>query len=107
MGKASKEKGKRGERELSNLLKANGYDTQRGQQFCGINGDADVVGLSGIHIECKRVEKLSIYGAVEQSVRDAKEDELPTVMHRTNNHEWLCTMRLEDWLKMYRGYLDE
>lgn len=47
------------ERELANLLKDRyGYDCRRGQQFCGSNGDADVVGLPGIHIECKRVEKL-------------------------------------------------
>lgn len=53
----SNRKGKEGERELANLLKSHGYDCRRGQQFCGSNGDADVVGLPGIHIECKRVEK--------------------------------------------------
>ena len=52
----SNRKGKEGERELANLLKDRyGYDCRRGQQFCGSNGDADVVGLPGIHIECKRV----------------------------------------------------
>lgn len=69
----SNRKGKEGERELANLLKDRyGYDCRRGQQFCGSNGDADVVGLPGIHIECKRVEKLNIYEAVEQSISDCK-----------------------------------
>lgn len=76
----SNRKGKEGERELANLLKDRyGYDCRRGQQFCGSNGDADVVGLPGIHIECKRVEKLNIYEAVEQSINDAREGEMPTV----------------------------
>ena len=46
----SKQKGARGERELSSKLKEYGYETRRGQQYCGANGDADVVGLPGIHI---------------------------------------------------------
>jgi hypothetical protein len=76
-------------------------DCRRGQQFCGSNGDADVVGLPGIHIECKRVEKLNIYEAVEQSINDAREGEMPTVMHRKNHKDWLVTMTMEDWMKLY------
>ena len=50
MGKASRDKGKRGERELAGKLREYGYDCRRGQQYAGANGDADVVGLPGIHI---------------------------------------------------------
>ena len=74
----------------------------RGQQFCGSNGDADVVGLPGIHIECKRVEKLNIYEAVEQSINDAREGEIPTVMHRKNHKPWLVTLPFENFIEMYR-----
>lgn len=63
-----------------------------------------MVGLPGIHIECKRVERLDLYGAVEQAKRDAKEEELPVVIHRRNNCEWLVTMPLEEWMSMYREY---
>ncbi len=97
----SREKGAAGERELANILKEHGYDTRRGQQFCGANGDADVVGLPGIHIECKRVERLDLYAAMEQSERDSREGETPVVMHRKNRQDWLVTMRLSDWLEMY------
>lgn len=100
----SKAKGARGERELSNKLKKYGYDCRRGQQYCGANGDADVVGLSGIHIECKRVEKLNLYDAVSQAKSDAREDEKPTVFHRKNNCEWLVTMTLPDWIELYREW---
>ena len=78
----SKQKGARGERELSSKLKEYGYKTRRGQQYCGANGDADVVGLPGIHIECKRVERLNIYDAISQAKADKKEDELGAVFHR-------------------------
>ena len=98
----SNKKGKSGERELAAVLKSYGYSCRRGQQFCGVNGDADVVGLPGIHIECKRVEKLNIYDAIEQSKNDAKEDEIPVVMHRKNRKEWLVTMPLKEWMKLYR-----
>lgn len=101
--KNSREKGKRGERELASHLRAHGYDCRRGQQYCGANGDADVVGLPGIHIECKRVERLDLYGAVEQAYRDAN-GEVPAVMHRKNNSPWLVTMTLEEWIKLYREW---
>jgi len=99
----SKNKGAAGERELSSKLKEYGYDCRRGQQYCGANGDADVVGLEGIHIECKRVEHLNIYDAISQAKADAKTGEIPAVFHRKNNCEWLVTMTLSDWIKLYKG----
>ena len=104
MGKSQREKGKRGERELGGILKGYGYACRRGQQFCGADGSADVVGLPGMHIECKRVERLNILDAVEQSVRDAREGELPVVFHRRDRSEWLATMRLEDWIQIFREW---
>ena len=100
----SRTKGKRGELEAAHILKKHGYDTRRGQQFAGINGDADVVGLPHIHLEIKRVEKLNIDEALSQSIRDAKDDEIPVVMHRKNRTEWKITMRLEDWIEMYKTW---
>ena len=70
MGKAQREKGKRGERELAGVFREYGYDARRGQQYCGAAGNADVIGLPGIHVECKRVEKLNLLDAVAQAVHD-------------------------------------
>lgn len=100
----SKRKGKSGELEVAKILRGYGYKTRRGQQYAGINGDADVVGLPGIHIEVKRREKLNIYDAVDQAKRDAKAGELPAVFHRKNNCEWLVTMPLDFWIDIYREY---
>ena len=111
MGKSQREKGKRGERELANLLKDHGYTCRRGQQYCGTNGDADVVGLPGIHIECKRVERLNLEDAMTQAIDDTAAEKLPfgeeiypAVFHRRNRGSWLVTMRLDDWMNLYREW---
>lgn len=109
MGKSQREKGKRGERELAGHLRDYGYDCRRGQQYCGRSGGADVVGLPGIHIECKRVERLNLHDAMDQAVRDTgalpeEERLLPAVFHRRDHEEWLVTMRLEEWIHLYREW---
>lgn len=101
MGKMSREKGKRGERELASILKNKyGYDCRRGQQYCGANGDADVVGLPYLHIEVKRVERPNIKAAIEQAYRDKKEDEIPVAVHRRNHEEWSVSVLLGDLFLM-------
>lgn len=102
--KNSRRKGADGERELAGILRGYGYESRRGQQYCGANGDADVVGLPGIHIECKRVERLNLYDAVDQAKSDAKAEEIPAVMHRCNNCEWLVTIPLDRWIEIYREW---
>lgn len=107
MGANSRAKGAKGERELAGILRNHGFhNARRGQQYSGANGDADVVGLPGIHIECKRNERLNVYEAIDQAKRDALFSEFPTVMWRKNNHEWLVTMRLSDWIALYREWLN-
>lgn len=107
MGKTSKEKGKRGERELAGKLREYVYDARRSVQYCGASGDADVIGLPGVHIECKRTESLRLYEALKQAKNDARDGEIPVVMHRKNNNEWVVIQPLEDWIKMYRRNQDE
>lgn len=101
----SKQKGKAGELEFSNLCKEHGFNTRRSQQYAGINNDADVVGLPGIHIEVKRVEKLNVSNAMRQAVRDKADNEIPIVAHRKNREDWLVTMKADDFLKLYKEKL--
>ena len=109
MGKASRNKGKRGELELSHELQHLGFQTaHRSQQYCGTASSADVIGLPGVHIECKRTESLSVYAAYDQAVRDsADSSDLPVVMHRRNHRPWIVIMRLSDWADLYRAYAKE
>ena len=96
----SNQKGKRGERELASKLRDYGYDTRRGQQYSGIEGQ-DVVGLPGIHVEVKRVERLQLYDSILQARRDATEGKIPAVFHRKNNCPWLVVLSLDDFMQLY------
>lgn len=98
----SRQKGAAGERELAKALRSHGFETRRGQQYCGSNGDADVAGLPGVHIECKRVERLNLEDAMAQSRADARPGEIPVVMHRKNNCKWLVTLSLDDFMTLYK-----
>lgn len=102
----SKRKGAVGEVELANKLKEYGYNTERSVQYNGKNGQADVIGLPHIHVECKRQEKLNIYNAIDQAKRDAKNEDMPTVFHRKNRSNWLVTMELTEFMKLYDGFIN-
>ena len=100
----SRQKGKRGELELAKELRYLGYEARRGQQYSGANGDADLIGIPHIHIECKRVERLNIEDAMAQAIGDAKHGEHPAVFHRKNRGKWMVTMLLDDWIELYKEY---
>lgn len=100
----SRQKGKAGELELAHKLKEYGYDAKRSVQYNGKDGQADVLGLPSIHIECKRVEQLNLYKAMDQAKRDAKNGDKPAVFHRKNRCNWLVTMELDDFMKIYEEY---
>ncbi len=108
----SRTKGKVGELELSAVLKGHGYETRRGQQYSGGSDSPDVVGLPGVHIECKRTERGSLHDWLDQAIRDAGvSGAIPVVMHRRNKPrnnvvtcrgEWVAILRLDDLLNLYK-----
>ena len=100
----SRQKGKAGELELARVLKDYGYDAKRSVQYNGKDGQADVLGLPSIHIECKRVEQLNLYNAMEQAKRDAKNGDKPAVFHRKNRCNWLVTMELDNFMELYKAF---
>ena len=104
MGKAQREKGKRGEREVSNILGKHGYDSRRGVQYHGGPDSPDVIGIPGIHFEVKRVEKLDLRAAIKQSQDDAGDEEIPVVVHRRSREPWYITLSFEDFIKFVKGY---
>jgi len=99
----SRQKGKRGELELANHLKAKGYDARRGVQYKGGPESPDVTGLPGVHIEVKRTEALRLYEALDQSTRDRGQGEIPVVVHRKSRMPWVVILTLDDFLKIYEG----
>lgn len=101
----SKRKGARYEREVASVLREYGYDARRTAQYCGKSEEsADVVGLPYMHIECKHYANRAFdYDWIDQARRDAN-DRIPIVIHRTDNHDSLVTMRIDDFMKIYREY---
>lgn len=86
MGRMSRQKGKRGEREAAAELGAIfACDARRGVQYQGGPDSPDVV-LTGVnvHVEAKRVEALNLYKALEQAKGDAMPGKVPIVWHRKN-----------------------
>ena len=107
MGKInSKQKGARFERQLASKFRDYGYEARRTAQYCGNTGDAsDVVGLPGIHIEAKHQERMQLYEWMQQAIRDSKETgNIPVVFHKKNNADILVSMRLEDFMEIYKEW---
>ncbi len=108
MGKInSRRKGVIGEHEVRDLLKEFGYSARRGQQYCGANGDPDVVSsLEGFHIEVKRVERFNLYEAMKQAERDMRDDEEALIFHRKNKEKWVVALDAKVFLRLLDKVMD-
>jgi hypothetical protein len=96
----SRVKGKAGELEAAHYL-AHLFrqPVRRGQQFRGGADSPDVIGLEGLHIEVKRVERLNLDAAMEQSARETAVNEVALVIHRTNRKRWKFSFYADDLLR--------
>lgn len=98
----SKRKGNQAERELLRLLTGYGVEAHRNdQRYVGGKGNPDIaatIGPVSVHIECKRVERLSLAAALRQAHRDAQ-SALPVLIHRRSREPWLVTVELTDILE--------
>lgn len=102
----SNRKGKEGELELAKFIRSYGYDdARRGQQYEGGSDSPDVVGLPGIHIECKRVQNLQLVNALIKATEEcADTEDFPAVFHRENRKEWKVTMWYGNMDAIYRQW---
>ena len=112
MGKASRDKGKRGERECRDIWKMHGYENaHRSQQFSGRGESAaDIEGVDPrLHIETKvGYSYKKVYDFMEQAKADAKDGQIPIVNCKMDRQEWLCVLRLEDFIEIWKckdGYI--
>lgn len=101
-GKRSQSKGRRGERELTEIFQSYGYNVRLGEPL-NYGKEPDLSGLDGIHIECKRTEQIKIPAWMAQAERDSQrfQDGAPTIFFRRSREPWRVVMRLEDWINMY------
>ena len=105
IGKASRNKGKRGERMLSKEFSEAGWPARRSVQYNGKaqGAEADIIGVPGLSIESKFVERLNIVTAYEQSCENAKgTGDIPIVCHKRNHKPFLVTLSLKDFIEIYK-----
>jgi len=96
-GRGSQRKGATGEREVAGLLSQMfGVEVQRGASPYLPGWQApDVFGLAGVHIECKRVQRLDLCAALRQARRDSG-GKVGLVLHRRNRELWVASVLLAD-----------
>ena len=101
----SRQKGARGEREVAAVCRYHGYDARRGQQYCGLEGDADVVGLLGFQVEVKYRQNLNIDDALAKTTAEA-DGKIPIVVHKRNGEKLKVTMWFDpDFFDIVREYI--
>jgi hypothetical protein len=108
MGRASRQKGKRGERECaSELGSLLGVDARRGVQFQGGPDSPDVV-LEGValHVEAKRTERLSLWPAVDQAASDAAAGKVPIVWHKCNRRPSVVIVETANLVRLAEAVLE-
>lgn len=105
IGRASRARGKRAELDLVHKLQSFGFsDARRTAQYCGKAGTSDVVGIPGVHCECKAVQRLNIWEALSQSERDSAADgkgDIPAVFFKRNRSGWYVAAPLSDFIRLY------
>ena len=104
MGKSQRTKGADGEREVVNLLKSYGFESQRTAPMqAGGTGFGDVSGLPGYYVEVKRQERWRVQAWYDQADKAAYIDEIPLVLMRSSRKDWLVVMDARDFLDVITG----
>jgi hypothetical protein len=108
MGSHQRNKGKRGERECAAIISQhwNATEARRSVQFCGRAGDADLVGVPGVHLEVKRYAGIAACRFGEQAQRDATPGTVPVVLMREDGKtQWWAMLPVEDCPAFARALL--
>lgn len=108
MGKASRDKGKRGELELAKLWAEAlpGVTVRRGGQDQAHRGEKspDIITGGLFRIEAKRYAKITrgvLVNALVQAERDAMPGEIPVACCRADRGQWVAAMRLHDLVDLF------
>ncbi len=107
MSRSQQRKGRTGELELCSILNGSGIDAKPGAAR-SYGTEPDIIGVPGIHVECKRHERTEIGAWMEQAERDAARfGGRPCVFHRRNREDWRVTMPLDAWMELYKAWAAE
>lgn len=108
MSKASREKGKRGERKWRDALRDAGFRAERTGWMQSRGGSADLPDVQSedlnIHFEVKTVEALRLNDALNQAQQDADGKPVAVVWQPSRRESVIC-MPASDWVRCVRGDL--
>lgn len=103
MGRRSRRRGSRGELQVVEILKANGWRAARRNLLRDIFGQQERGDIAGgpeaVCLEVKLTERLKLREAFSQCAKAAGAD-MPVVVHRCNNQPWLATLELSELLPL-------
>jgi len=102
MGKMQRDKGKRGEREVVQVMQSLGWtEARRSRQSDGAV-DPDVAGCDPLWIEVKRRKSIAACRFMDQCDEDTKKDphRLPLVFMREDGGEWLVTVKADQLFQL-------
>lgn len=105
----SRDKGRRGEVELCKLLAPHWPEATRNLDQFGTRKQ-DVLHVADLHIQCKRVERLNIWEALDQTVLEAAPGDLPVLAFRRNwsrctlpsRSTWFGALELDELIALLR-----
>lgn len=116
MSKMGLMKGKRAEREIVKLLQpiidkvygeagiiGNDFPVLQRNTLQSDKGGYDIVGLDWLAIEVKHQEQLSINTWWQQTLKQTKSGQMPTLFYRKNNVKWKVVIITGAWLG--QGYM--
>jgi hypothetical protein len=104
VSKMSRTKGAVFEREVVRLIREAGWTSARRTSDGRVqHGRGDVMGgPGGVHIECKRQERLNVPAAFQQIARDAAPTDIPVLIHRPSRCELMATLPLDELLALLK-----
>lgn len=108
-GKRSKNRGMRYELHVRDRFAAARIALRRTPASGGLHIKGDLIGLTGFHLEAKKVEALNIWKALDQAQRDAAPGQTPLVCFARNRSSDYVALPLDDFLGLLEqaGLADE
>ncbi len=105
MPKLSRDKGKRGEREVAAIIRSHGFEARRGQQNRGGGDSPDVIhSIPNVYIEVKFREQLNVYDALARVEEEAPLENVSVVFHRRKRTGWVVSMDADEFLKLMENF---
>lgn len=114
MGKASRDKGKRGEREARDFVRDAWLcpQCQRSAQVSGLFNSDLMYGPPGLHLEVKRYARIVALDFLKQAEEDSalQDGGIPIVLMREDGGDWAVLLRAEkavDFARTLRDHMEQ